>query len=359
MRKVKIFMSLLKERDWLEEMARQGWLLKEMTMGVIYDFEAIEPTEKVYEIDRFTAMKKPQKQMLMARRTALDIAKQAGWEVITHDEDMNYYFVKDKAGDESDEFYDEPQLRLERAEKFRRHIWEMVLDLLKELLALSVLYLLVYILFGTVGASCQALGYVFLGVTLFMTFAMIMALVQGEKWYEELSLSREEWEQRKRLGEKKSFRNTSELVAWLEEKNAQGVALTDYSNKTYLFEESSISYQYAFDTKHALKRRLKEKGKRFRSERKDWMLQSFQWYEMSITEAREQGLELVCVIGTDILVYRRRNEGEDLAKLWNPGIQEAMGFLHKIGRRGRVFLTLMAGSFVVGFLTGMILSMIR
>ena len=43
MKKIKRFKSLLKERDWLEEMATQGWLLQNITLGIIYDFKAIEP----------------------------------------------------------------------------------------------------------------------------------------------------------------------------------------------------------------------------------------------------------------------------------------------------------------------------
>lgn len=51
MKKTKFFLSVLKERDWLEEMAAKGYILKNITMGMCYDFEETEPCEKVYEID--------------------------------------------------------------------------------------------------------------------------------------------------------------------------------------------------------------------------------------------------------------------------------------------------------------------
>lgn len=53
MKKTKFFLSVLKERDWLEEMAAKGYILKNITMGMCYDFEETEPCEKVYEIERF------------------------------------------------------------------------------------------------------------------------------------------------------------------------------------------------------------------------------------------------------------------------------------------------------------------
>lgn len=121
MKKLKFFFSLLKERDWLEGMASQGWLLTNMTWGVLYHFEKTEPCEKVFEVERFAITAHPTVADLTARARALDITSQFGWEQVTHDEDMNYYFMKDKAGDETDEFYDNAELRKERAERYRKH----------------------------------------------------------------------------------------------------------------------------------------------------------------------------------------------------------------------------------------------
>ena len=50
MKKFKLFLSLFKERDWLEEMATKGWLLKDMTLGMIYHFEKIEPSAPTWYI---------------------------------------------------------------------------------------------------------------------------------------------------------------------------------------------------------------------------------------------------------------------------------------------------------------------
>lgn len=362
MKKFKFFMSLLKERDWLEEMATRGWLLKDMTLGVLYHFEEIEPTEKVYEIDRFTVLRKPKKHMLTARKTALDIAKQAGWEVVTHDEDMNYYFVKDKAGDESDEFYDDIELRRERAEKYRRHFsYDLLIELLGVVLFVSVVYVLAFVLFKVLWDATEALNrlaWVYICFVSFMGVLAFFALTYGHWVYEELCLSREEWEHRKRFGEKRKFRKTKDFLSYLQEKNMQGLMLTDYTNKIYQFDETNTSYQYEIDTKQALKKRLKAQGKKYRWERKDWNLQSFQWYEMSIAEAQSRGLELVSIIDGETLVYKRVSQDDIQEAVLNPNYNESMGWMQKLLDKGWIWVLLFGGGMIFGFICGYVRGML-
>ena len=355
MKKCKFFMSLLKERDWLEDMARQGWLLKDMTLGILYHFEEIEPAEKVYEIDRFTVLRRPKKQMLTARKTALDIAKQVGWEVVTHDEDMNYYFVKDKAGDESDEFYDDEELRRERAEKYRRHFgYDVVRELIMTLLIIAIIFTCGMTMLEVAGENLDGFSWPCVISTLGIVAVILILLDYAQKLYEELCMSREEWEHRKRFGEKRKFRKTQEVLSYLQNKNEQGLTLIDYKNGTYLFDETTTSYQYEIDTKQALKKRLRAQGKKYRWERKDWNLQSFQWYEMSITEAQSQGLELVSVIDAEILVYKREKQDNIQQTLLNSDYNEAMGWMQKFLDKGWVTAVLMGIGFVIGFVSALL-----
>ena len=359
MKKFKFFISLFKERDWLEEMATKGWLLKNMTLGMIYHFEKIEPAEKVYEIDRFTVLRKPKKNMLLARKTAMDIASQSGWDVVTHDEDMNYYFVKDKAGDESDEFYDDTDLRRERAEKYRRHLtYDVLMELLGVMLFVSAVYLAGFGLLDLLGNSVEVmhgLTWGYLALVTFLSGYSLFSLWYGDWIYEELCLSREEWEQRKRFGEKRKFSKTQNLLGFLREKNEQGLTLIDYNDGKYLFEETETDFQYEIDTKQVLLKRLKAQGKKYHWERKDWNLQSFQWYEMSIAEAQSKGLELVCIIDGETLVYKRSSamQGQDL--LSNFDFNETMGWKQKVLAKGWIGLLPFAIGAVVGFLASMLL----
>lgn len=356
MKKWKFFNSLLKERDWLEEMAEKGWLLTDMTFGMCYHFREIEPAKKVYEIDRFTVSGYPGKQELTARKTAIDIAKQYGWEVVTHDEDMNYYFVKDKAGDESDEFYDDEALRRERAEKFRkRYAFEETSLLLGMLLGLSVAYVLLFLFVGQESGSLISFMWVYIIAAIIIVAISFWLICTGQQIYEELSLSREQWESRKKYGEKKTFRTAGQLVSYLKEKNEQGLMLLDYEKGCYLFEESERSYQYDVDTKYALKKRLKEQGKKYKREKKDWYGQSVQWHEMSIAEAEKAGLELAAVINGEILIYRRECSEEK-----PDGVESCFHTAEnmRLSEKSRDFAlicgTVLVIAFVAGFLAGFV-----
>ena len=48
-KKTKPFVSIMKEKIWLEQMALKGYKLIQMTMGMRYTFEKIEPTRLIYD----------------------------------------------------------------------------------------------------------------------------------------------------------------------------------------------------------------------------------------------------------------------------------------------------------------------
>ena len=167
-------------------------------------------------------------------------------------------------------------------------------------------------------------------------------------------MSREEWEQRKCFGEKRKFSRTQNLLRFLQEKSTQGFVLIDYSDGKYLFEETETDFQYEIDTKQALVKRLKAQGKKYHWERKDWNLQSFQWYEMSIAEAQSRGLELVCIIDGETLVYKRNSEiqGQDL--LCDADYNESMGWKQKVLSKGWIGLLPFVIGAVIGFLVAIL-----
>ncbi len=302
MKKFKIFMSLAKERDWLEEMARQGFLLTNITMGVIYTFQGCEPCEKVYEVERFAISANPSITELTARTNAIDVATQFGWEMVTHDENMNYYFRKDKAGDESDEFYDEEESRKERAERFRKsYAIEQPLGLLAGELIVTILYLFLYFILD----NSTGLLVIYLFFTFFELLCLYNTMYTGQLAYKELSMSREEWELYKKLSEKKSFNKVQQLRSYLQEKSEFGLSLKGYEDGQYLFEEDSKRYNYFVDTKACLKKRLNEEGKAFANDSKDLSNIGLKWYEVSIANAAQYDLKPVAVINKNVLVYKR------------------------------------------------------
>ena len=303
MKKVKFFLSLLKERDWLEEMAAQGWLLTNMTMGVIYTFKKVKPCEKVYEVERFAITSHPTVAELTARTRAFDITSQFGWEQITNDEDMNHYFVKDKAGDETDEFYDDEESRRERAERFRKHMCvEQPQILILETLICSVIFFLLSLM----GSFAPSFAFPFFAAFVIVELSLIYASMSwGQRNYTELSMSREEWELYKKHTEKKKFSKVSQLLTFLQEKDAVGLTLKNQESHSYQFEPASRRYDYYIDTKVCLKKRVKAEGQRFQSDKKDLLTQGLKWHEMSIAHAARFGFTPVTVIDKNILVYKR------------------------------------------------------
>lgn len=303
MKKFRFFLSLAKERDWLEEMATQGWLLTNITFsGVIYTFKEVEPCEKVYEVERFAASLNPSISELTARTSAMDIATQFGWEVVTHDTNMNYYFVKDKAGDETDEFYDDEEMRRDRAERYRKeYSIEQPLGFLLGDVFLSFFFIILYFAFG----HSSTLLITYLLLTTFELLCIYGCMHTGQLAYKELCMSRKEWELHKKYSEKKRFNKVQQLRSYLQEKSEFGLSLKGYEDGRYLFEEDTNRYNYFVDTKACLKKRLKNEGTSFTDESKNWLNISLKWHETSMANAAQYGLKPVAVINKTVLVYKR------------------------------------------------------
>lgn len=370
MKKVKFFISFLRERDWLEEMATQGWLLTDIKLGAIYYFKEITPCEKVYELERFAISSNPTISDLTARSNAIELAKEFGWEVVTHDEDMNYYFVKDKAGDETDEFYLDEESRKARAERYRnRYCIEQPHTFAKSDIVFSVFYLLLITFLSIVclksnrvaamgdGKSDYVIATLFPLLAIYAVNALITTIVNlysikwGNLWYKELCMTREEWEYYKKYSEKKSFSNIQQLRAYLQEKSEFGLSLVAYENGTFHFEEDTKRYNYYIDTKKALKRRMKKAGTQFKADNKDWYSASPKWYEASIADAAQYGLKPVAVLYKHVLVYKRPYSDDHKANPlpWENGGERIQK--HTFITKVALFMII---CFAIGFLVGFV-----
>ncbi len=355
LKKWRFFLSFLKERDWLEEMASKGWLLTNMNMGMRYHFKKVEPCEKVFEIDRFSVTSHATVKELNARKTAIDVATQSGWEVVTYDEDMNYYFMKDKAGDETDEFYDEEEARRERAERYRKHrAYDASIILLKEWLIVSLVILLAILFPGhEIKDRRLTLMWIYMAFSVFQLCGVFIQIRLGQYHYNELSLSREEWENRKHFSVKKRFKKVHQLQTFLQEQSEAGLSLSGYEEGRYLFEEDANRYQYFIDTKACLRKRLKEQGVAYKDDTKDWTWtwtgQSLQWYEMSMEDAKRYGLKPVGVIKKSILIYRRLYSDENIP--WENG-NERIGWQKPTLIGGVITIISFLFGFIMGFMLG-------
>ena len=341
MTKFKWFNSFYSERDWLEEMATQGWLLEDLVLGVFYHFKKSEPCEKVYEVERFAVTQHPTISEVTARTNALDITSQFGWEQLAHDEDMNYYFMKDKAGDETDEFYDDPDMRRERAERYRKYYAiesPMVIIVIMLVFSLSLLGL-----HWITQTSDFALVITLNILSLLLAYYFIL---RGQRIYYEFCMSREEWTRYKQLSEKKRFRQVQQLCSYLQEKNELGLSLAGHENGRFLFEKDPGRYNYFVDTKRCLKKRLKENTAQLGDE-KDLLKVSLNWFEQSMANAAKFGLSPVAVIGKDVLIYKRPYSDAPLP--WENGTERISHSIWAIFLR---MASLLLICYVLGYIVG-------
>lgn len=167
----------------------------------------------------------------------------------------------------------------------------------------------------------------------------------GETIHHEFLLSREQWENRKKHSRTATFHKTDKLLAFLQEMDDKGLQLMECDKKTYLFEEGNEQYTYFADTKKALIKRMKKAGKKVSEEKKDWERQSLWWYETSIQDAANHGLELVCAVEHGTLIYRKKTV--DGPSSWQSGAVTTSS-------RDRLTQTdpAIAAGLIIGFIAG-------
>ena len=347
MKKWKFFLSVLKERDWLEDMARQGYILTDINLGMRYHFKECEPCEKVYEIERFAISSQPTVSELTARKIATDIAIQSGWEIVAHDKEMNYYFVKDKANDETDEFYDD-ETRQERAERYRkRYFYDLPKTTLTGIVFFSVFYFIIFLAFMDTKALLNNLMWFYFVFTTFEIFLTWMSMHAGNKMYNEFLMSREEWESHKNHNQKKSFKKIQQLRVFLQEQSEKGLALTGFKDKYYTFENDSRRYDYFVDTNASLRKRMKQQGKNLVQDKKDLFSLGLKWYELSIEDASKYNLKPVAVIGNNIIIYKRPFSDEKIP--WENG-NENLSAIQINPLAKAILIGLFALGFIIGFI---------
>jgi len=344
MKKIKFFTSIYKERDWLETMASQGQFLTHVTLGFLYHFEENTPCEKVYAIERFDISLRATVSELNARNHALKLAAESGWTEVTHDEDMNYYFVKDKTGSAGDEFYQDESDRKARAERFRSHYtYDAPLSLLVEWLIISVFCMLILLMMLPILKQIEPgipviFGLIYIITTITEIGSAFYNILLGQYLYDELLLSRKEWELHKQFSHKKHFRTVGQLKEFLAQQNEKGLVLTKYEKNHYQFESDLNPYDYFIDTKANLKKRMRTQQAVPDSE-------SLKWYELSIKDASEYGLSPLGIIRNNAIIYSRPHSQAPL-----PTENERLSLHHRFPSLAGA--ALIAGALLLGLFIG-------
>lgn len=250
-KKCKIIFSLMKEKVWLEEMAQKGYLFENIEMGIIYTFRIGEPKKMIYEIDRFDLPKNPSLNEIQEKELFMSLAEEMGWQQITHDEDMNYYFSKEYVEDDINELYTDEEMRRIHAQKYRDRYENMGSTSNTVGLVLSLLLIAEYLLLS----QSVALLWIVLFTVIFFGFWGYVIKWAGQMYYNELRMEAAEW---KRLHMQNSnvhkhfgiFLRTKSLERYLNKQSRLGYHIVKMTDTLYFFEKGdSTDYKYCVDTK--------------------------------------------------------------------------------------------------------------
>lgn len=355
---LKFMLSYQKERKWLEMQAQRGWFLSDISMGVLYTFTGGEPKRMLYDIDRFNLSKKPTLEEIRRKELFLEMAQELGWQEITHDESLTYYFAKEYEEDGINELCNDADSRRYRAEKFRSHLvenakklcfWAMVIvavNLFERLLQLS--------------HEMQFLNWFdwFTYVYVLVGNGMAVAMWRlSESCSRELSMTRQEWEESVNPASHRTVRKliltNRGLNRFLSRQAAEGWCLTGVTPTRYFFERNDSGSRpvYTMDSKWLVNQRRKAQSRQKIGDGKDWNGMNNDWEIQSIRDAEEKGWSFACALENRSIIYKGE---EGCVQPLNDGrYDNSLRFLSLIGEYSAILLLCGILGGICGFIMGM------
>ncbi len=357
-KEIKLFFSFVKEKFWLEEMAKQGWIFKNLTLGMVYTFQKKEARSLLYEIDRFNIPRNPTLKDIRYKEEFLSMAEDMGWQAVTHDEDLNYYFCKEFEAGDINELYNDEESRLYRAQKFRKYFYHTA-DRLTKLLLIFLCFTAGLVLIPPELSREWQVIRNFIRFNLFFmifTWGLILGIRKyGDSIYQELLLTREKWiyyhysDQVKRI--RKLILTNRSLNRFLTKQSEAGWRLIHMTPTLYTFQQSEEeTYRYTLDTKYLTNKRRRLKGSKKLSDPKDWNGINNDWQVESVKDAESKGWKFVCAFENRSVIYQKAGKEEEDA-LNPPKYDNSLRFISLVGFPW--FLTLLSG--LLGGILGMIL----
>lgn len=358
MTKIKLISGYVKECKWLEEMAMQGWFLENITLGVIYKFSKGEPRKMMYEIDRFNLPKKPTLEEIQHKEIFMDMATELGWEEVTHDEGMTYYFSKEYEEGGINELYNEEESRKYRAKKFSSHMRKQAKSMVLGTFFVTFVDLFIKIEKVVIPEMAKPLEWYDWFTVCYVIIACGMAVYmwkQAERHEKELSMTRSEWEDSVDLKlhkvKRKLILTARGLSKMLKKEEEQGWILNSVTPTKYFFDKSTGGQQvYTLDTKWLTNQRRKQQGEEKIADNKDWYALSNDWQLQSVKDAEEKGWQYVCALENRTIIYR--GDADTVQPLNDSKYDYSLRSTSIIGEYGMylVFCGLLGG--IIGFLIG-------
>ena len=314
---IRFFISIRKEKAFLEEMALKGWFFSDLKLGVKYIFKKGEPKKMIYEVDRFNLPKNPTIKDIMARKNFIETAYEMGWEVITHDETLIYYFGKEYKEGEINELYNDFESREIRANKF----YDYFISQTKNYNTFIIIFLLAGIVFDF---SSKVFSKNLVNTSMFYSIFVIGFILSNcyvlniaQKTKKELLMTTEEWEnlnlQNKNIKkEEVSYSSIKKIISFLEEESENGWQLENVIDNKYFFKkDTSIKYSYNIDTQELLKKRINKTEKEALSDTKDFFSENNEWQVKSLEYAKNNGWSFTCALSNVAIIYRSKSSDKE------------------------------------------------
>ncbi len=323
-KKFKFFLTFHKEREWLEEMALQGYMLEDVKFGMYYYFRKDTPKHMLYEVDRFDLKRNPNLAEMMEKKNFIDMAKEGGWREVTHDESLNYYFTKEYEEDGFNELYNDEESLQVRADKFRNYYLSQAELLVKLVVLVAAAGLLLNLFLekisgGTVEVQLDTVKIynTFCGIYVAVTSFTVCVIFKISKIIYE-DFRKMPRENRKIHKERRLIMTTKGLQKYLRRHAGKGEKLISMGMLTYTFEKTdSKAVTFVMDTKSMVNERRKKAGMERISDTKDWNMMGNDWQAESIAYASEHGLECLCALDNRAIIYQVYDEKDipkDMAK---------------------------------------------
>ncbi len=315
-KKFKFYLTFHQEREWLEEMALQGYMLEDVKFGMYYSFRKDTPKHMLYEVDRFDLKSNPTLSEMMEKKNFIDMAMEGGWKEVTHDENLNYYFTKEYEEDGFNDLYNNEESMHMRADKFRNFYLSQAKLLVKMIAFVATVGVLLDLLLLGSGIDSSQLQQVRMGYHLcFGAYIVITSLITcltfkiSDMVYEDMQMmSREAWKKQKSRGTRKERHliiTTKGLQKYLKKHAQKGEKLISMGMLTYTFEKTkSTAVDFVMDTKSMVDERRRKAGMKRISDTKDWNLMGNDWQAESIAYAQEHGLECLCAFDNRAIIYQ-------------------------------------------------------
>lgn len=309
-KKMKFFSSYMKENLWLEDMAKEGWFLKNIVWGTIFTFEKGKPKHILYEVYRFNLPARPTLEEIRHKDVFLDMAKELGWQEVTHDEGLTHYFCKEYVEGEINEMCNDEDSRFQRAEKFSDYIHAWGQKLIFWITILNLLNIIIRMLHPVIDLS--SLNWFTVFVHIYTVFCCIYALWMwgvAKMLKKELSMTKQEW---RSYRDKSRYKCVKKLILtnrglnrFLRKEEAAGWILAGAGSLKYSFERKEGKDQvYTLDSRWLTNRRLEQRNKNCINDPKDYLGMNNDWQLQSVKDAEERGWTFVCALDARAVIYK-------------------------------------------------------